>query len=135
MDERVIIDKVGRQGIERMVKRFYAKVPGDDILGPMYPKSDMKGAEERLFDFLMFRLAGDTTYTEKRGHPRLRGRHMPFKIGVRERDRWVELMAESMREAEIPEYLAAQLNAFFLQIADFMRNVPEGSGVNFNPRA
>jgi len=135
MNERVIMEKVGRQGIVRMVKSFYAKVPSDDILGPMYPKDDMQGAEERLFDFLMFRLAGDPTYTEKRGHPRLRGRHMPFKIGIRERDRWVELMASSMREAEIPEDAAVQLNAFFLQIADFMRNVPEGNGINFNPRA
>ncbi len=135
MDERVIMDRVGRQGIERMVKFFYAKVPSDDILGPMYPKGDMQGAEERLFDFLMFRLAGDPTYTEKRGHPRLRGRHMPFKIGARERDRWVELMAASMREAEIPEDAAVQLDAFFLQVADFMRNVPEGNGISFNPRA
>ncbi len=135
MDEKVIIEKVGRQGIERMVKAFYAKVPGDDILGPMYPKGDMQGAEERLLDFLMFRIAGDPTYTEKRGHPRLRGRHMPFKIGVCERDRWVELMASSMRESEFPEDVAEQLNAFFLQIADFMRNVPEGNGIHFNPRA
>ena len=127
------MDRAGRQGIERMVKAFYAKVPSDDILGPMYPKGDMLGAEERLLDFLMFRIAGDPTYTEKRGHPRLRGRHMPFKIGLRERDRWVELMAAAMREAEIPDDAAEQLNAFFLQIADFMRNVPEGNGIHLDP--
>ncbi len=135
MDEKIIIDAIGRQGIERMVKAFYKKVLTDDILGPMYSKEDMEGAEERLFDFLMFRLAGDSTYTEKRGHPRLRARHMPFRIGTRERDRWVQLMAEAMQEAEIPEEHATQLNAFFLQVADFMRNVPEGSGVHFNPHA
>lgn len=135
MDEKVIMEKVGRQGIERMVAAFYRKVPTDDILGPMYPKDDMKGGEERLFDFLMFRLAGDDTYTKKRGHPRLRGRHMPFKIGVRERDRWMNLMDEAMVEAELPEDAAAALHAFFAQVADFMRNVPEGSGINFRPRA
>lgn len=134
MDEKVVIELVGRQGIERMVKAFYSKVPEDDILGPMYPKHDMAGAEERLFDFLMYRIAGDQSYTEKRGHPRLRGRHMPFQIGIRERDRWVDLMRQAMSEAELPEQAFKELDAFFLQIADFMRNVPESSGINFDPR-
>lgn len=117
-----------------MVQAFYRKVPTDSILGPMYPQDDMKGGEERLFDFLMFRLAGDETYTQKRGHPRLRGRHMPFKIGMRERDRWMQLMDEAMVEAEIPAEAATELHAFFAQVADFLRNVPEGSGINFRPR-
>lgn len=129
------MEQVGRQGIERLVKEFYKRVPDDDILGPMYPKDDMAGAEERLFDFLMFRLAADETYTEKRGHPRLRARHLPYKIGIRERDRWLDLMGQAMAVAEIPQPSASHLAAFFAQIADFMRNVPEGRGINFNPRA
>ncbi|MFC4992574.1 globin [Rubritalea tangerina] len=129
------MDAIGRQGIQDMVCAFYEKVPEDDILGPMYPEDDMEGAKERLFDFLMFRLAGDSKYTEKRGHPRLRARHMPYKIGTRERDRWVQLMREAMEEAQIPQAVADELNAFFFQVADFMRNVPEGSGIHFNPRA
>lgn len=126
--------EIGREGIERMVRCFYKRVPMDEILGPMYPKDDMAGAEERLVDFLMFRLAGDEAYLQKRGHPRLRARHMPFVIGIRERDRWLELMKQAMAEAELPAQVAAALGIFFAQIADFMRNIPESGGVNFQPR-
>lgn len=135
MDEESIMNLVGRAGIERMTKAFYLKVKHDDILGPMYPEADMEGAEERLRDFLLFRLAADETYLQKRGHPRLRARHMPFRIGIKERDRWVELMDAAMKEAEIPEEAATALSAFFAQVADFMRNMPEGEGINFDPRA
>ena len=135
MDEESIMNLVGRAGIERMTKAFYAKVKDDDILGPMYPEADMAGAEERLRDFLLFRLAADETYLQKRGHPRLRARHMPFTIGIKERDRWVELMDAAMVEAEIPAGAATALSKFFAQVADFMRNTPEGGGVHFNPRA
>ncbi len=118
-----------------MVAEFYRLVPDDSILGPMYPKDDMQGAEDRLFHFMMFRLGGDQTYIEQRGHPRLRARHMPFSIGEKERDRWVELMHKAMVAAEIPEDVIEALNAFFFQVADFMRNQAEGSGIDFNPRA
>jgi hemoglobin len=134
MNEEFVMEKVGREGLERMVKAFYKRVPEDDILGPMYPEKDMEGAEERLRDFLLFRLAGDEVYTQKRGHPRLRARHMPYQIGIRERDRWVELMDAAMQEAEIVEEAQTMLHEFFLQVADFMRNVPEGGGINFRPK-
>lgn len=128
------MELAGRQGIERMVRAFYKRVPNDSILGPMYPITDMKGSEERLFDFLMFRLGGDEAYMEKRGHPRLRMRHAPFQIGIRERDRWMQLMDEAMVEAELPKEATTMLHEFFAQVADFLRNVPEGSGINFRPR-
>ncbi|MGJ8672274.1 globin [Rubritalea sp.] len=134
MNENFIMEDVGREGIERMVKLFYKQVPEDSILGSMYPKNDLVGAEERLSDFLLYRLAGDETYTQKRGHPRLRARHMPFQIGIRERDRWVALMDTAMDEAELSEEAKTMLHDFFLQIADFMRNVPEGGGINFRPQ-
>lgn len=134
MDENFIMEKVGRDGIAQMAAAFYKRVPGDYILGPMYPKKDMVGAEERLRDFLLFRLAGDEAYTQKRGHPRLRARHMPFQIGIRERDRWVELMDDAMDEVEIDADAKVMLHEFFLQVADFMRNMPEGGGINFRPR-
>lgn len=134
MNEAEIMQQVGREGIEKMTRAFYKRVPTDPILGPMYPKTDMEGAEERLRDFLLFRLAGDQTYTEKRGHPRLRMRHMPFKIGAHEANHWVKLMDEAMVEAEIPTEAAAALHTFFAQVADFMRNVPEEGGINFRPR-
>lgn len=124
MNEKIIIDQIGRQGLIDIVAAFYRRVPGDSILGPMYPLHDLDGAEERMRDFMLFRIAGEQDYLEKRGHPRLRGRHMPFKIDTAARDRWLEVMAASMEEAKVPEEAKEQLQAFFSQIADFMRNTP-----------
>ena len=122
MDEQGVMAVVGQSGIERMVAGFYRRVKGDDLIGVMYPKDDLEGAEERLRDFLMFRLAGDQSYMEKRGHPRLRMRHMPFKIGQAEADRWVELMDAAMDEANVPRVARGELSAFFRQVADFLQN-------------
>jgi hemoglobin len=88
----------------------------------MYPEGDWAGAEVRLADFLLFRIGGVPKYIEERGHPRLRMRHLPFRIGVAERDRWVELMEGAMVETEVPGDAAAFLTPFFAQVADFMRN-------------
>jgi len=114
--------EVGAEGIAKMVAAFYVKVRTDDLIGPMYPDDDWEGSEERLRDFLEFRLLGDPTYTFKRGHPRLRMRHAGFSIGEAERDRWVALMSAAMVEAEVPDEVRAMLEAFFFQVADFMRN-------------
>lgn len=114
--------ELGPEGIAAMVAAFYVKVRVDDLIGPMYPDGDWEGSEERLRDFLKFRLLGDPTYTFKRGHPRLRMRHAGFSIGEAERDRWVALMSSAMVETEVPEELRVMLDAFFLQVADFMRN-------------
>ena len=124
MDEKIIVEQIGRQGLIDIVAAFYRRVPGDNILGPMYPLHDLDGAEERMRDFMLFRIAGEQDYLTKRGHPRLRGRHMPFKIDTAARDRWLEVMAASMEEANTPKEATEQLQAFFSQIADFMRNTP-----------
>jgi hemoglobin len=128
MNEAEIFQQIGVQGITDMCAAFYRKVPTDDILGTMYPKDDLVGAEERLRDFLLFRIGADNTYLEKRGHPRLRMRHAPFEINFRARDRWVKLMDEAMDEAGIPSDTAAALHLFFFQVADFLRNVREEEG-------
>ncbi|MEP4078217.1 globin [Haloferula sp.] len=120
--EQMVAREVGPEGIAKMVGAFYQKVRTDDLIGPMYPDGDWEGSEERLRDFLKFRLLGDPTYTFKRGHPRLRMRHMGFSIGEAERDRWVELMSESMVETGVPDGPREKLVEFFAQVADFMRN-------------
>ena len=74
------------------IAAFYRQVPGDPILGPMYPAHDLAGAETRLRDFLVGRFGGPQRYIEQRGHPRLRLRHAPFPIDPAARDRWLELM-------------------------------------------
>ena len=120
--EQVAARELGREGIAALVAAFYRQVPGDDLLGPMYPADDLEGSEERLRDFLNFRLLGDPVYTFKRGHPRLRMRHLPFSIGEAERDRWLALMDDAMAEAEIRPAAREVLRPFFAQVADFMRN-------------
>ncbi len=117
--------ELGEEGIGKIVAGFYRRVPGDDLLGPMYPESDMDGAEERLRDFLLFRFAGKKDYLTKRGHPRLRMRHLPFSIGQAERDRWLMLMGASMDEAGVEGEIRDGLDAFFAEVADFMRNREE----------
>jgi hemoglobin len=88
----------------------------------MYPEDDWDGAERRLLGFLAFRFGGVTAYVEERGHPRLRGRHMPFAIGEAERDRWLELMDAAVGETGVPPETGRDLMVFFAQVADFMRN-------------
>ncbi len=125
MNEANLFAAVGETGIARMVAAFYSKIRTDDLLGPMYPDDDWEGSEKRLREFLLFRLGGDSRYLESRGHPRLRMRHMPFSIGVAERNRWLELMRAAMKEAELPGETILELDAFFSQVADFMRNREE----------
>ena len=107
-----------------MVAAFYRRVRVDDLIGPMYPPDDWEGSEKRLADFIVYRFGGPQTYIEERGHPRLRGRHMPSPIDLAARDRWLDLMGYSMREVEIPAAEAPLIGAFFAQVADMMRNRP-----------
>ena len=120
--ELQIYDAIGEDGFARLVRAFYAQVPADDILGPMYPADDLPGAEARLRDFLIGRFGGPQRYIEQRGHPRLRMRHAPFAIDLHARDRWIALMDTALTEAAIPAPVAAILRPFFVQTADFMVN-------------
>jgi len=122
LDEGQVYARIGEDGFTRLVRAFYAQVPGDDILGPMYPAEDMAGAEQRLRDFLVGRFGGPPRYMEQRGHPRLRMRHMPFAIDATGRNRWVALMDRAMVEAQIPADAAAVLTPFFHHMASFMIN-------------
>ena len=116
---------VGEETLTRMVAAFYRRVKTDDLLGAMYPPDDWEGSEKRLRDFIIYRFGGPDTYLQERGHPRLRGRHMPFSIGLAERDRWLDLMGQSMREVGISEEVAPVMGEFFAQVADMMRNRAE----------
>ncbi len=113
---------IGSDGFMRLCAAFYRRVSADDILGPMYPEEDMTGAESRLRDFLIYRFGGPDDYIKQRGHPRLRARHAPFPVDENSRNRWVKLMGEAIVEAELPPDVAAELNAFFGQVATFLIN-------------
>ena len=122
MDDGDVYDRIGEDGFARLVRAFYAQVPGDDILGPMYPTDDLDGAEQRLRDFLVGRFGGPPRYIEQRGHPRLRARQLPFAIDERSRDRWVALMTRALDEAQLPPDADALLRQFFGAMATFMIN-------------
>jgi hemoglobin len=113
---------IGEEGFRRLVAAFYRRVPTDDILAPMYPKRDMAGAEERLRGFLIQRFGGPDQYSQKRGHPRLRMRHAPFKITKAGRDRWVQLMEAALAEADLPPEVHPPLRQFFHEAGTFMIN-------------
>ncbi len=120
-EELPVFDIVGRERLEAMVAAFYRRVPDDPILGPMYPEDDLDGAEERLRDFLVYRLGGPPDYLHKRGHPRLRMRHAPFAVDRAARDRWVDLMA-AMQEVGLPQDIQIYLEQFLGDIASFLIN-------------
>jgi hemoglobin len=122
MTEEDVYVTIGEDGFARLVRAFYAQVPGDDVLGPMYPPHDLQGAEERLRDFLIGRFGGPPRYVEQRGHPRLRMRHAPFAIDAAARNRWVTLMDRALAEVRLPEDAALLLKEFFHSTATFMIN-------------
>ena len=122
IDEGQVYARIGEDGFARLVRAFYAQVPEDEVLGPMYPRDDLAGAEERLRDFLIGRFGGPPRYVERRGHPRLRMRHMPFTIDEAARDRWVRNMDRALDEAQLPEHVIAALREFFGAMATFLRN-------------
>ena len=114
----------GEPGVRALTERFYDLME----LEPAYAAlrathgPDLDQARQRLFWFLCGWLGGPQHYIERFGHPRLRARHMPFPIGIRERDQWVACMDQAMQETEVPEALRVRLKSSFMQTADWMRN-------------
>ena len=92
------------------------------MLAPLYPQDDWEGAETRLRGFLEQYWGGPTTYSQQRGHPRLRMRHAPFAVTQAGRDRWIELMEAALAEAQLPEAALPALRQFFHNTATFMIN-------------
>lgn len=114
----------GEEKVKALVERFYDLMD----LEPQYAAlraahgTELARARENLFWFLCGWLGGPQYYIERFGHPRLRMRHMPFRIGVVERDQWLACMDQAMGEVEVPAELRARLRDSFFQTADFMRN-------------
>jgi hemoglobin len=122
VDDQDVFARIGEEGFARLVGAFYRRIPADGILGPMYPRHDLEGAEKRLRDFLIFRFGGPAHYIEERGHPRLRMRHAPFAVTQAARDRWMELMTAALDEAQLPADADAVLREFLGSTATFMIN-------------
>ncbi len=116
---------IGGDGpVKALVERFYDLMdlePAYAVLRAVHG-SDLANARQRLYWFLTGWLGGPQLYTEQFGHPRLRARHMPFPIGILERDQWLACMDQAMGETGVPEDLRARLKESFFQTADWMRN-------------
>jgi len=113
----------GMPFFERIVDAFYAEVADDPVLAPLYPEyPDFSGARHRLTLFLAQYWGGPTTYSDERGHPALRMRHMRFHLGPRERDRWLEHMASAVDQVCDDEAIAAELMRYFVPAAEHLRN-------------
>jgi len=114
----------GEAPVRALVERFYDLME----LEPRYAAlrashgSSLQAAREKLFMFLSGWLGGPDLYVERFGHPRLRMRHMPFSIGILERDQWLACMDQAMGETEVDPVLRERLNQSFFQTADWMRN-------------
>ena len=98
-DGRSFYEEIGGMDtMRRIVRRFYAGVATDEVLRPLYPGDDLGPAEERLLGFLVQYWGGPTTYSEQRGHPRLRMRHAPFKVSPTARDHWLRHFRAALDE-------------------------------------
>ncbi len=114
----------GEDTFRRLVGRFYQLVRSDELLRPLYPEEDLGPAEERLRMFLMQYWGGPHTYSAQRGHPRLRMRHAPFRIGLAERDAWLRCMRAAVDEADLDEAHRAVLWNYLEMAAHSMVNSP-----------
>ena len=112
----------GEETFRRIVGRFYEEVAKDEMLRALYPEEDLGPAEDRLRLFLMQYWGGPHTYSEQRGHPRLRMRHAPFVIGPLQRDAWLRCMRIAVDEAGIAEPYRTQLWEYLEMAANSMLN-------------
>ncbi|MEQ1786294.1 MAG: globin [Acidimicrobiales bacterium] len=125
-DEVNVHDAVGGEPFFiALVDGFYARVATDVLLRPLYP-DDLTDSRRHMTLFLQQYWGGPGTYSEERGHPRLRQRHMPFVIGEAERDAWFGHMAAALDEvvvaAGVDPEIEAQMIDYFAQAADFLVN-------------
>jgi hemoglobin len=114
----------GEETFRRLVEEFYAGVAQDPVLRPLYPEDDLGPAAERLRMFLVQYWGGPTTYSERRGHPRLRMRHAPFPIGQTERDAWLARMRTALDSLGLAPAHEQVLWDYLTSAADSLRNRP-----------
>jgi Truncated hemoglobins len=115
----------GHETFDTLVRRFYEGVTSDPVLSPMYPPEDIEGAIWRLRSFLEQYWGGPTTYSEQRGHPRLRMRHQPFKVNPEAKRRWLAHMEVAVDELELSPLHRATLWDYLERAALSMVNTFE----------
>jgi len=122
---RSVYELAGGEPVFRLlVQRFYARVATDPVLRAVYPEEDLAAATERLTLFLVQYWGGPATYSEQRGHPRLRMRHQPFAIGQAERDAWLGHMTASVESLDLAPAVRKALLDYFETASTAMINRP-----------
>jgi len=114
-------ERIGSENIRRLIELFYEGVRNDSVLLPMYP-GDLEAAERRLYLFMVQYLGGPATYSERRGHPRLRMRHMVFPITEKAKNHWLNCMKNALDQVELDEDSRRFLWSYFTQTAEFLKN-------------
>ncbi|WP_277879800.1 globin [Streptomyces gobiensis] len=123
LQQQTFFEQVGgEKTFRRLVRRFYEGVAEDPVLRPMYPEDDLGPAEERLALFLMQYWGGPRTYSESRGHPRLRMRHAPFTVDQAAHDAWLRHMRDAVDSLELDPELEKQLWDYLVYAAASMVN-------------
>jgi hemoglobin len=115
----------GEEVFRRLVDTFYAGVAEDPVLRPLYPDQDLRPAAERLRMFLIQYWGGPSTYSQLRGHPRLRMRHAPFPINEAARDAWLRHMRAALDSLALPAGYDQELWDYLRSAAESLRNVAE----------
>lgn len=127
---RSFYDEIGgHDTFVRLVDEFYRGVADDEVLRPMYPEEQLEGARQRLTMFLEQYWGGPTTYSEQRGHPRLRMRHMPFHVNPDARDRWLSHMHDGVQSLGLSPLHEATLWDYLQRAAFAMVNTFEPTGI------
>ena len=125
MLNRSVYELAGGERVFRLlVESFYSRVAGDPVLRRVYPEQDLTGATERLTLFLIQYWGGPSTYSEQRGHPRLRMRHQPFVIGQVERDAWLGHMTAAVESLDLAPGVRKALLDYFATASTAMINAP-----------
>ena len=124
-DPQTFYEEIGGfETFRRIVAKFYEGVAADEVLRPLYPEEDLGPAEERFLLFLVQYWGGPTTYSEQRGHPRLRMRHAPFPVDERARDHWLQHFRAALDSVGLTPEQDQQFWAYVTHAATFMINTP-----------
>ncbi len=126
-----IYDLLGDDTIKLLVDRFYDRIDKDELLRPMFPK-ELKYGRKFQYLFLKQIFGGPREYNELRGHPMMRKRHFPFKIGLDERNRWMDLMTEAMDEIGIDGDIRKVMDIYFNTMATKIINKEKKNQVSFH---
>lgn len=117
-----IYEAIGEEKIQQLTHYFYQEVAQNEELRNLYPEEDLKPAERRLFLFLLQVFGGPQTYSEERGHPRLRMRHLNWKIDGKFRNHWMNAMLSAMDQIDLEPEVRELMLGYFVKVANHMVN-------------